>query len=550
MLGLLFATAPLHAEERRASRGERLALEGRCDVAIPELSRELETAPDPGRISWRLGQCLLHQQRYAEAAAALERAVAADASLLEAQLDLARARYHLGDLDGADAALRASQQGFSEEAIWNLYRGMVDLERGDAEAAVAALERAVEINRSGFRTRSDLQAVEPVASYYLGIAQRAAGQEAQAAATLRGVAEEWAGTDWAAEARRAVGAERGASAWLTLSSGGEYDDNVVLSGRDTPLPSDISDEAGYRAVWAATGGADLLRRGRNAAGLLASYNGRYHLEDDLSEFDSHVPTASLWWNHALRADTNVRLRYNFGYAWVDRDPYVVTNGGRASLIRAWSSRQNSALAGSLYVDEYLFTTDDVPDGPGTPNAPCGPLSPPFTVCGPPGLDEGRARNRDGWGARGTLSHGWSPSLDGFPLPDPALHGSYTYTYFDAEGREYSHQSHAFTLGVSFALPYGVGLDLDGAYTYRLYRNPSTYPQQEDLVAGLQYPLSGTRRRESSYVAGARLSVPLVGPVSATASYRYRDNRSTSDVFDYDQHVIGLLLNVTLSRPRS
>src|SRR5688572_30598998 len=142
MIGLL-ASPPVHADERRPTRGERLALEGRCDVAVPELEKELEQVPAPesARVAWRLGQCSLRTRDYAGATSALERALAIDPRLTEANLDLARARYHAGDLDGADAALRAGES-LSGEALWQLYRGMVDLGRGDAQAAVQALQRA------------------------------------------------------------------------------------------------------------------------------------------------------------------------------------------------------------------------------------------------------------------------------------------------------------------------------------------------------------------------------------------------------------------------
>src|SRR5262245_66377227 len=102
MIGLLAASSALHAEERRPTRGERLALEGRCEVAVPELEKELEQVPAPesAHVAWRLGQCALRTRDYARAATALERAVAIDPQLAEANLDLARARYPQGDLAG------------------------------------------------------------------------------------------------------------------------------------------------------------------------------------------------------------------------------------------------------------------------------------------------------------------------------------------------------------------------------------------------------------------------------------------------------------------
>src|SRR5438093_4236040 len=119
MIVLLLASSALHAQERRPTRGERLALEGRCEVAVPELEKELESVPAPesAHVAWRLGQCALRARDYPRAATVLERALAIDPTLAEANLDLARARYHAGDLDGADAALHAGES-LSGEALW------------------------------------------------------------------------------------------------------------------------------------------------------------------------------------------------------------------------------------------------------------------------------------------------------------------------------------------------------------------------------------------------------------------------------------------------
>jgi tetratricopeptide (TPR) repeat protein len=558
MIGLLLASSALYAEERRPTRGERLALEGRCEVAVPELEKELEQVPAPesAHVAWRLGQCALRARDYARAAAELERALATNPSLAEANLDLARARYHSGDLDGADAALRAGES-LSGEALWQLYRGMVDLGRGDPASAVVALQKAVDINKATFQTRADPQAVEPAASYYLGVALRAAGHEDDARQRLDEVADAWRGTDWASEANRALGRTGGRRAWLNLGAGIAYNDNVVLSGRDTPLPEEISNEGDFLGALVARGGLDLGQWGANSAGLLASYRGRIHFDrDDLRQFDSHFPTASLWLNHALRADTAVRFRYDFGYAWVDTDPYLISNGGRLSLIHAWSARSSSELYARSFVDDYRFSSQDVPDGLGAPGSLCPPLPAPYTVCGPRLLNEHEARDLDGYGSGGGVSHAVTLPLGLAPIADPSLTTGYAYTYFEADGREYARQDHRAFLGLGFALPWSLGLDMEGSYTYRDFRHPTTFPDREDLLraspstsqpTSRQYFLSDRDRYDQRVGFDARLSIPLAEPFSLSLLYSYLDNLSTANVFDYDQHVVGFLLNVNFAR---
>jgi tetratricopeptide (TPR) repeat protein len=554
MIALLAVSPVLHAEERRPTRGERLALEGRCEVAVPELEKELEQVPAPesAHVAWRLGQCALRARDYPRAASVLEQALAIDPGLTEANLDLARARYHSGDLDGADAALRAGES-LSGEALWQLYRGMVDLGRGDAKAAVVALQRAVDINAATFQTRADPQAVEPVASYYLGLALRAAGEEDRARERLDAVAGTWAGTDWASQANRALGREQGRNAWLNLGAGMAWDSNVVQAGREAPVADEISEKSDALGVLLANAGIDLGRWGANSAGLLASYRGRIHADrEDLREFDSHIPTASLWLNRALREDTSVRFRYDFGYAWVDAAPFRVSNGGRLSLIHAWSPTSTTELFARSFVDDYRISFDDIPDGPGVTGAACATPTAPYTYCGPRFLNEHRARNLDGYGNGGGIAQALPVPLGLRPIPDPSLTAGYSYTYFESQ-REDTHQEHRLFLGLGFALPYSVGLDLESSYTYRDYRHPTVFPDKDDLLAASstttprQYFLSDEAHRDQRVTFDARLSVPIIEPCSVSLLYSYRRNESTADAFDYDEHAVGLLFNVHLAR---
>jgi hypothetical protein len=557
MVGLLVASPALHADERRPTRGERLALEGRCEVAVHELEQELEQVPAPesAHVAWRLGQCQLRAKSYAAAVASLERAIAIDPALAEANLDLARARYHAGDLDGADAALRAGDS-LSGDAVWQLYRGMVDLGRGDAAAAAQALQRAVDINRETFQTRADPQAVEPAASYYLAVALRAAGQEDTARKRLDEVADRWAGTDWATQANRALGRTGGRRVWLNLGAGMGYNDNVLLTGHDTPLPNEISRTGDYFGDFAARGGFDFGRWGDTTAGLLGGYRGRIHVDrEDLGDFDSHFPTAALWVDHGLRPDTHVRLRYDAGYAWVDSDPYLISNGGRLSLLHAWSARSTTELYARSFVDDYRLSSSDqldVPDALANGTCPQ-PLPAPFSACGPRFVNEHKARELDGYGSGAGIAHALTLPLDGaLAIPDPSLTGGYGFTYFES-GREYTHEAHRVFLGLGFALPWSTGLDVEGNYTYRQFRHPTTFPDRNELVRAssaappVPYTLSGAARHEHRLGFNARLSVPLAEPFSVSLLYSYLDNLSSADVFDYDQHVVGFLLNVNFAR---
>jgi tetratricopeptide (TPR) repeat protein len=526
---LLLCAPSVRADGERAL-GVRLAQEGRCEAALPELAVARAQAPDDAQLAELAGQCQLRLLRYADAIASFETALAADPQRADLQLALAKARYHQGDRDGAEVAL-ARASALEGDAEYQLYLGMLRLEQGDADAAVAALERARAL---------DARRVEPVASYYLGLAQAQRGEKDQARDALRRVTDSWTGTDWSSEAARGIeriDRGRGRQGWGSVGAGFEYDSNVVLRGRGAPLPEDISDEDDVRGVWTGNLGGELWKGDDTTVGLMGSYRGTTHA--DLHDFDAQFPSATLWLDRALTETLQARVRYDFGYAWLDLDPFVVTNGGLLSFMQSWPAFGRTEVYGQAFVDEYFFESDDVP-GPGCAGQPCGPA----------GLDEEHERERDGWGGSAGLTHYLPIATGALPLSQAELRGGYRYTGFDAQGREYSFDSHELHGGFAVTLPLAVALDVSGGYSWRPYHHPSTFPDPDDVDAtpnGSVYPLSNVKRRENT----ARLEVGLARAfgeyVTLAAHYRFLDNHSNVDVFDYDQHVVGVSITLGLAK---
>lgn len=103
-------------------------------LAVPAIEASLADRRDAGLLL-QLGQLQMDRERYEEAAAAFERAVAAGA---DAQFPLAMARYQLADVDGALSALRGSRRQDRLVQDWIAY-----LESGRAreQAMQAAVSR-------------------------------------------------------------------------------------------------------------------------------------------------------------------------------------------------------------------------------------------------------------------------------------------------------------------------------------------------------------------------------------------------------------------------
>ena len=123
--------------------------------------------------------------------------------------------------------------------------------------------------------------------------------------------------------------------------------------------------------------------------------------------------------------------------------------------------------------------------------------------------------------------------------------AYAYTWYETRGREYDHQQHAFSLGGGLMLPLELALSTDVTYAYRPYKNRSTFPDPDDIGLARRYSLDD--RDEHQWTLGASLSRALSAYLSVSLSWRYDNNDSSVEVFDYDRHVVGLKFTGSLGQ---
>jgi hypothetical protein len=438
------------------------------------------------------------------------------------------ARFHQGDLAGAEVALQAAERKTPDRAELHLYQGLLLLQRAEAKQAAAALERARETAPGQ---------VEPIASYYAGLAWASADERGRAEEALRRVGKEAPGSVWEEEADRALRRleESGPGVWwVSLKSGMEYDDNVVLAANGVSLPREISSAHDVRAVWELNAGMEFYRTADWQAGGMISYSGSAH--QDLNEFNVQYPAASLWLDRRLSEVDTAHLQYDAGYAWFDGDPYFFGQALTPTLYHDWGDRGVTSLFTRVVRLNFLFSNDDVPDGRGVPFAPC--LSASDIVCGPAGINESSARNRDGWGLDSGFEHRWA-----LGVADTQMRAGYTFEYYSARGSEYSFTGHELHVGTRTGLPYGFVLDALVSYTYRPYRNRSTFPDPDDLVFNREYPLQNAVRRDHLWYYEVALERRFNEYLSGSVEYRYFDYDSNVDVFDYDREILGAYLTI-------
>ena len=510
----------------------QLAREGRCDAALPDLATARAAAPDDVAVLELSGLCELRLHRYADAATTLESALRVAPQRADLSLALAMARFHAGDLDGAEQAL-AGARALESDAEYQLYLGMLRLERRDYAGAATALARAREL---------DAKRVDPVASYYLGLAQARIREDERAQQTLIGVRDVWAGTVWGDRRRaRSRGSSAGRRARPSRRS-------VRASSTTTTRCCAVAGcrcppTSAARAASPASGmrrGSRAVEARRHDARTDGHFRGATYV--DLTDFDVHFPGATLWLETPVGESSTGRLRYDFGYAWQGGDPFFATNAVQASLEHPWSRYGTAAVYVQGLYDAYFFNSQNVPDGPGTPDSAC---ADPTRPCGPSNLNERNARERDG--------AGWAAGFDHTCRSRPSRCRCATRR---------SSPGFAMRLRVR-----GPRVRLRRLRLPRRLRDGPARGARARRARRLQLVPTATRRRSpirtTSWTAYStelsnrqrekttRVEIGLArsfGPsLTIGGHFRYLDNQSTVDVFDYDQYVVGMTVTLTFQR---
>jgi tetratricopeptide (TPR) repeat protein len=533
---LVFASVALWSGGVAAAEGVEEAIasamqeaeQGRCDGAVQRLA-DIEGLE--ARAALLSGRCRIGQGLYPEALADLDR-VRGDRELSvrqqgDVELYRAVALYHLERFTEAESALEEAQGRTGDEAQLALYRGLLALQRGEANRAAPSLESAA---------RLAPDETEPVASYYAGLAWLGASERARARVALQRVVDRDPEGPWGREAARLLESTRLFPAYARVSAGIEHDDNVRLRGAGIDVPPDEDGgEKDWRGVWIADGGVQLFGHDRWSGGLIGSYYGNAHV--DVDEFDTHFPTAGTWLDYRIGPQTHARAYYTFGYAWVDGDSFLRTHLMQMGLTHNWQKAGSTELFADITLNDFRFDNDDVvgASDPGCGTAPTG--------CGPDGVNESRERDRDGVGVGLAADHRYlvplSASIDDV-IEELELRGQYRVGYYDSEGDEWKYWSNRLLFGLNVVLPLDFELDAWGAYERRDFDNPSTYPDEE--AAGVPYALSNNDREEDVGEVQVELEKWFGELFSVSARWAYIDNDSNRRVYDYDRHIVGGYLN--------
>lgn len=524
--GSLFAgsaRADTDADSVRLLRARGLVADGRCEGALVLIAPLISGMPAAQQLQ---GQCYLQQNDAPRALEALEAARQREGDLDGIDLDVAMARFHLGDFEGARAALDTAAPLSGERAEYHLYHGLLLLQESDASGAADSLDRA---------RRIAPEAVEPTASYYAGLAWAGADELDRARAAFDRVIATAPGTVWATEAERArdrVSQEGGPSSWAFARLGVEWDDNVVLRGQGVRLPEEIGGEDDGRFVWLLHGGVELLQTERWAGGLTLTYYGSEHF--DLDGFDEHYPVLGLWLDRRLGDATTFRFSYDVGHAWVGSDPFLWNHEAEAALFHDWGEIGRTKAYVRGYKRNFLFETFDEFEANG---AVCN-----AGRCGPVGVNEAPSRNRDGIGVVLGADHLWRLGTVNTELTTGAR-----WNHYSARGSEYDYDGPELWLATETQLPYDLEFRAYVSWANFDYRSPSTYPSVLPPAGGT-FARMTSDKDEDLWRASAELEWFFADRWSLMGRYAWSDVDSNVGVFDYSRWMIGLYVTYRFEEP--
>lgn len=494
------------------ARGALLASDGKCAEATPLFQRAIAADPREARAGLLLGRCQIVTKDYAAAEATLAEAGRRDPALAEAQLELAVARYHQANYPGARSALDASAAKMSGDARFQLYNGLLLLREGKRSEGIAALERARQI---------DPTLVEPTASYIEGLALQNEGERSEARRAMERVIATNPTGPWGTAARTRLDQwafSRDREYWGSATIGYESDSNVVLRGQGVDLPSDISDEADWRAIWNVNGGYEFLRTRDWGAGAAVSYTGT--AQHKLSDFDYDYVVGTAWLDRRLVENLSAHLQGDYGYGWVDGDSWVSEVAATPALDYTWGPNSYTRVFGRFYWSDYKFDQD-----PSTAFIP------------PPGYDAAAERDRDGHGELAGVEQG---------VPLLAINTQLTavaaYQRYHADGTEYSFRGAGGWVTTETLLPWELTLRLLGSFAYRGYLNNTSF----ETVPPVGPPPTSNKRRDQISDAEVAIERPIYWDwLLASARWHYTHADSTVEVFDYDRIIYGVYFTVEL-----
>jgi len=281
---------------------------------------------------------------------------------------------------------------------------------------------------------------------------------------------------------------------LSLTTGGQYDSNVILDSGAGPLPEGISRKSDWRGIIFIEG--KFTPRITDQITLGPTYSFYQSLQVELTDFNvqQHLPGFLL--DISLSKNVLLRASYTYEYTKVGNEEYVSAHSISPVVTIAEGTGFFTVLR-YQYQDKDFKDSDMFPDN----------------------------SERDGFNNLAGITQY-------IPLARSCLLGlNYTYDYDFAAEKYWSYRGNAGHVDLRLDMGKSWVLDLYGQYYRKDYK--------------ADYPGTSTTRVDKMMTFSSNVTKTFASRFDITAGWTYVNNNSNIDVFEYDRNIATLTIKVSL-----
>lgn len=281
---------------------------------------------------------------------------------------------------------------------------------------------------------------------------------------------------------------------LSLTTGGQYDSNVILDSGSGPLPEGISRKSDWRGIIFIEG--NFTPRITDQITLGPTYSFYQSLQAELTDFNVQQHLPGFLFDMSLSKNVLFKASYYYEYTKVGNEEYLSAQSISPVVTIAEGNGFFTVLR-YQYQDKDFKDSDMFPDN----------------------------SERDGFNNLAGITQY-------IPLTRSCLLGlNYTYDYDSAAEKYWSYRGNAGHVDLRFDLGKSWVLDLYGQYYRKDYK--------------ADYPGTSTMRVDKMMTFSSNVTKTFASRFDITAGWTYVNNNSNIDVFEYDRNIATLTIRVSL-----
>jgi len=304
------------AESASLEQGINYYKQENFDEALPLLQQAQKEDPTSSLAAYYLGITYKKLQNYKEAKTYLIDAVSLTPKIKEALVELIETLYQLDETKEAQKYIEVAETEKIKEAETAFLKGLVLLKEGNNLGAVAAFEKAKQLDGS----------ISQAADYQIGVAYLKEKKFKEAKDVFKDVIVLDPNSnlaDFSNEYIKAIKRKEEAEKpyRITVGAAGQYDTNVLLKPSDATVAANITDEADWREVY--TGLGEYRLKVTDRFSITPQYSFYRAHQNNLGILNVTSHTATVTPNYNIEKGT-IGLPVGYNYTDVGERKYLTT----------------------------------------------------------------------------------------------------------------------------------------------------------------------------------------------------------------------------------